>query len=106
MADVSERVPRMPAETWLRLCRAYGRHGSACTWKIPMSGSLWGGLDQLLAALLSGRSEKYRAAQERGGLHQAPVELIGCLYLRISDHMPLSLDIGNTLFAHLRPIRR
>ena len=46
---------------------------------------------------------KSTTTQGRRDYIRHAIELIGCLYLRISDHMPLSPDIGNILFGTSPP---
>ncbi|HOS28205.1 MAG TPA: pyruvate formate lyase family protein [Deltaproteobacteria bacterium] len=99
MADVSERVPRMPAETLDEAVQSIWTTWIGMHMENTNVGLSLGRLDQLLQPYYLADLKKIGAAQEREAYIRHAVELIGCLYLRISDHMPLSPDIGNTLFG-------
>ncbi len=103
MAEVCGHVPRLPAETLDEAVQAI------CTVWIGMhmentnAGLSLGRLDQWLQPYFLADMEKTGSEEERESYIRRAIELIGCLFLRISDHMPLSPDIGNILFGTSPP---
>ncbi len=103
MARVCERVPRMPASTLDEAVQ------SVCTTWVGMhmentnAGLSPGRLDQLLQPYYLADLKGIEPGEGREAYIRHAVELIGCLFLRICDHMPLSPDIGNILFGTSPP---
>ena len=63
------------------------------------TGFSFGRLDQLLQPFLAADMEKLTTPEARAAYIIHAVELVGSLFLRFSDHLPLSPDIGNYLFG-------
>ncbi len=103
MARVCERVPRMPASTLDESVQ------SICTTWVGMhmentnAGLSPGRLDQLLQPYYLADLKGIDPGEGHEAYIRHAVELIGCLFLRICDHMPLSPDIGNILFGTSPP---
>ena len=63
------------------------------------TGFSFGRLDQLLQPYFVSDMEKLSPGEAREKYIKLAVELVGSLFLRFSDHLPLSPDIGNYLFG-------
>ncbi len=103
MAEVSARVPRNPAETLDEAVQSVWTTWIGMHMENTNAGLSPGRLDQWLQPFYLADMEKIRDDQGRKDYIRHAIELIGCLYLRISDHMPLSPDIGNILFGTSPP---
>lgn len=103
MAKVCGRVPRMPATTLDEAVQSFWTTWIGMHMENTNAGLSPGRLDQWLQPYYLADLEKYVCVEERKEYIRHVVELIGCLYLRISDHMPLSPDIGNILFGTSPP---
>ncbi|MGD0210719.1 MAG: pyruvate formate lyase family protein, partial [Desulfomonilia bacterium] len=99
MAEVCSRVPRLPAETLDEAVQAVWTTWIGMHMENTNAGLSPGRLDQWLQPFYLADMEKIGDNRGRRDYIRRAVELIGCLYLRISDHMPLSPDIGNILFG-------
>jgi pyruvate formate-lyase/glycerol dehydratase family glycyl radical enzyme len=93
LAEIHRRVPEFPARTF--------REGLTTVWVCWIAAHLensnvglsLGRLDQLLYPL-------FRQDLEAGILDgQGAVELVGCLWLKIGDHVPTVADAGEQLFG-------
>lgn len=58
-----------------------------------------GRLDQLLQSYFEKDMEKLPTARERSDYIRKAIELVGCFFMRGTDHLPLVPDIGNYLFG-------
>jgi len=103
MAEVCGRVPCMPATTLDEAVQSIWTTWIGMHMENTNAGLSLGRLDQWLQPFYLADMEKIHDENERKDYINRAVELIGCLYLRISDHMPLSPDIGNILFGTSPP---
>ena len=103
IAQVCERVPRMPAKTLDEAVQSVWTTWIGMHMENTNAGLSPGRLDQWLQSYYLADLEKIDSPAERKEYIRHTIDLIGCLYLRISDHMPLSPDIGNILFGTSPP---
>ncbi|MCK7473729.1 MAG: pyruvate formate lyase family protein [Rhodopseudomonas palustris] len=74
--------------------------GGRSTWRTPTPASPSGGLDQWLQPYFAARHGEARHAGESATAYiKHAIELVGCFYMRCTDHLPLVPDIGNYLFG-------
>ncbi len=99
MAEICGHVPRLPAETLDEAVQSIWTVWIGMHMENTNAGLSPGRLDQWLQPYYLADMEKISVEEGRIDYIHRAVELIGCLYLRISDHMPLSPDIGNILFG-------
>ncbi len=99
IAQICEKVPAYPAET---LDEAIN-----CIWIIWVTlhmentntGLSLGRLDQLLQPFFEADMANLNETYQRKEYIRYALELIGCLFMRCTDHLPLVPDIGNYLFG-------
>ena len=103
MAQTCGNVPRMPALTLDEAVQSIWTAWIGMHMENTNAGLSPGRLDQWLQPFYLADIKKIRDDQGRRDYIRHAIELIGCLYLRISDHMPLSPDIGNILFGTSHP---
>jgi pyruvate-formate lyase len=103
MAEVCDRVPLMPAITLDHAVQSIWTTWIGMHMENTNAGLSPGRLDQLLQPYYLADMEKIGTAKGRNEYIHHAVDLIGCLYLRIADHMPLSPDIGTLLFGTSSP---
>jgi len=99
MARVCDRVPRMQAQTLDEAVQAVWTTWIGMHMENTNAGLSLGRLDQLLQPYFLSDMENIGTMEERTDYIHRTVELIGCLYLRIADHVPLSPEIGTILFG-------
>ena len=103
MAQSCSRVPRMQAATLDEAVQSFWTTWIGMHMENTNAGLSPGRLDQWLQPFYLADMEKINDDAGRRDYIRHAVELISCLYLRISDHMPLSPDIGNILFGTSPP---
>lgn len=99
MAAVNERVPEHPAETLDEAVQ--------CVWTAWVgqhlennnAGHSLGRLDQCLQPYFAADIAKLHGREDREAYVRHAIELLGCLYMRCTDHLPLYPDLGNFLFG-------
>ncbi len=99
IAEVCGHVPRNPAKTLDEAVQSVWTTWIGMHMENTNAGLSPGRLDQWLQPFYLADMKKILDDQWRKDYIRHAIELIGCLYLRISDHMPLSPDIGNILFG-------
>jgi len=99
IADVCEKVPAAPAATLYEAVQAIWISWVALHMENTNTGLSLGRLDQLLQPYFEADMSKAETGKEKEKLIYRAVELIGCLYMRCADHLPLIPDIGNYLFG-------
>jgi len=101
MARICAKVPAEPAETLHEALQALWTVWIACHLENTNTGLSIGRLDQWLqpffeadiARLPAGDDEAKQTYIDRA------IELTGCFYLRLTDHLPQVADLGNKLFG-------
>ncbi len=103
MASVCGRVPHLPASTLDEAVQSVWTAWVGMHMENTNAGLSPGRLDQWLQPYYLADLEGIEPGESRGAYIRHAVELVGCLFLRICDHMPLSPDIGNILFGTSPP---
>lgn len=99
LAHICARVPANPAETLDEAVNALWIMWVAIHMENTNTGLSLGRLDQWLQPYFVRDMEKLRTKAEREAYIRHAIELIGCFYMRGTDHLPLVPDIGNYLFG-------
>ena len=99
LAEICRRVPEHGARSLDEAVNAIwiawvGLHNENTN-----TGLSLGRLDQWLQPFFAADLDACSTAKERDRAIRRAVELIGCLFLRCTDHLPLIPDIGNYLFG-------
>jgi formate C-acetyltransferase len=99
LSDICRRVPENPATTLDEAVNALWIVWIGVHMENTNAGFSLGRLDQWLQPYFAADMEKINTDGEREAYIRHAVELIGCLYMRCTDHLPLIPDIGNHLFG-------
>ncbi len=99
MASVCGRVPQYPAATLDEAVQAVWIVWIALHMENTNTGLSLGRLDQWLQPYFLSDMAELKDEVDRKSYVRHAIELIGSFYLRLTDHMPLSPDIGNYLFG-------
>ena len=99
LATICAKVPRKPAETLDEAVNAIWLGWVALHLENSNTGLSLGRLDQWLQPYFEADFEKLQSEEERAKYVEYAIELIGCLFMRCTDHLPLVPDIGNYLFG-------
>jgi len=99
IAAACERVPEHPARTLDDALHTVWIPWVALHMENTNTGLSLGRLDQWLQPYFAADMQACRTADERQACVAHAIELLGCLYLRCADHMPLIPDLGNHLFG-------
>ena len=99
IAKTCERVPRDPARTLDEAVNAVWIAWVALHMENTNTGLSLGRLDQWLQPYFAADMEAIADDAGRDAYLKRAIELIGCLYMRGTDHLPLVPDIGNYLFG-------
>jgi len=99
LAEICKKVPEKPAETldealnviWISLVALHMENTHA--------GLSLGRLDQWLQPYYEADLEKIESDDERKAYIKKAIELVGCFFMRCTDHFPSAPDIGNYLFG-------
>ena len=99
MAEICDRVPRHPAQTLAQALQSIWITWIGLHMENTNTGLSIGRMDQWLQPYFLADAEACTQASERDRYVARAVELTACFFLRLTDHMPLSPDIGNYLFG-------
>lgn len=99
LSDMLKKVPRHPAETLDEAVQVLNLTWIAIHMENANTGMSFGRLDQWLQPYFENDLTGLTGPEEKSEYIRHAMELIGCLFLRFSDHLPLSPDIGNYLFG-------
>ncbi len=99
MAKICKRVPRLGARTlhealmsvWLAWVALHNENAD--------TGLSLGRLDQILQPYLDADLSKLKSTGGKNKAIERAIELVGCFFMRCTDHFPLSPDLGNYLFG-------
>lgn len=101
ISRICAKVPAQPAETLHEALQSMWTTWIACHMENTNAGLSVGRLDQLLQPFFD--AEMKRIPEEDGEARRAyiqkTIELVGCFFLRCTDHLPQSADLGNKLFG-------
>jgi len=99
LADICGRVPRNPCRTLYEAVNAMWIMWIGVHMENTNAGFSLGRLDQWLQPYFTADIQKLSSQKDRTEYIKHAIELIGCFYLRCTDHLPLIPDIGNYLFG-------
>lgn len=99
MAAAVKRSPEFPASTLDEAVNAIWIHWVAVHMENTNAGFSLGRMDQWLQPYFEADIKKLKTKAEKDAYVRHAVELIGCFYMRCTDHLPLIPDIGNYLFG-------
>ncbi|MBP1710105.1 MAG: Formate C-acetyltransferase [Deltaproteobacteria bacterium] len=99
LADICRRVPENPCVTLDEAVNAMWIIWVGVHMENTNAGFSLGRLDQWLQPYFLADMEKIAGEEEKRKYIKHAVELIGCFYMRCTDHLPLIPDIGNYLFG-------
>ncbi len=99
MTEICARVPENPCETLDEAVNACWIGWVALHMENSNMGLSLGRMDQWLQPYFEADMAKLDTPGEREEYVRKAVELVGCFYMRCTDHLPLAPDIGNYLFG-------
>ncbi len=99
LREICARVPEHPCETLDEALNAIWIHWVGVHMENTNAGFSLGRMDQWLQPYFSADLKRIRSREERQEYIKHAIELVGCFYLRCTDHLPLIPDIGNYLFG-------
>ena len=99
LADICRRVPENPCVTLDEAVNAMWIIWVGVHMENTNAGFSLGRLDQWLQPYFLADMEKLAGEEEKRQYIKHAIELIGCFYMRCTDHLPLIPDIGNYLFG-------
>ncbi|HNY64872.1 MAG TPA: pyruvate formate lyase family protein [Deltaproteobacteria bacterium] len=99
LAGICARVPENPCTTLDEAVNAIWIHWIGVHMESTNAGFSLGRMDQWLQPYFIADLERITGKAEREAYIRHAVELVGCFYMRCTDHLPLIPDIGNYLFG-------
>ncbi len=99
LGEICRRVPQEPAESLDEAVNAVWICWVALHMENANTGLSLGRLDQLLQPYFDHDMVQCRSDAEREACIRHAIELVGCLFMRLADHVPLLPDIANYLFG-------
>jgi len=99
LAEICARIPENPAGTLDEAINAMWIAWVGLHMENTNAGLSLGRLDQCLQPYFVADMKKLTNEKEREEYIKQAIELVGCLYMRCTDHLPLVPDIGNYLFG-------
>jgi pyruvate formate-lyase/glycerol dehydratase family glycyl radical enzyme len=99
LAEICRNVPQNPCSTLDEAVNALWIIWVGVHMENTNAGFSLGRLDQWLQPYFIADLEKIKDEKERQAYIKHAIELIGCFYMRCTDHLPLIPDIGNYLFG-------
>ena len=99
LAEICAKVPENPAESIDEAVNAIWIVWVGLHMENTNAGLSLGRMDQWLQPFFEADISRLNKAEERDEYIKHVIELIGCFYMRCTDHLPLIPDIGNYLFG-------
>lgn len=99
LAGICARVPEKPARTLDEAVNAVWIAWIGLHMENTNAGLSLGRLDTWLQPYFEADMTALETNAERAAYIRHAVELVGCLFMRCTDHLPLAPDIGNYLFG-------
>jgi formate C-acetyltransferase len=99
ISEICSRVPENPCTTLDEAINALWIGWVGIHMENTNAGFSLGRLDQWLQPFFVSDIEKLSSPEEKEAYVKKAIELIGCFYMRCTDHLPLIPDIGNYLFG-------
>ncbi len=99
LAEICHRVPEHPCETLDEAVNAIWIHWVSVHMENTNAGFSLGRMDQWLQPYFEADMEKLSSQEEKDAYIKHAIEVVGCFYMRCTDHLPAIPDIGNYLFG-------
>ena len=99
LCEVCEKVPENPSTTLDEAINAIWIHWIGVHMENTNAGFSIGRMDQWLQPYFVSDLKKIRSKAKKQEYIKHAIELVGCFYMRCTDHLPLIPDIGNYLFG-------
>lgn len=99
LAEILHRAPAGPCQTLDEAVNAAWIGWVALHMENTNAGLSLGRMDQWFQPYFERDLARLQTEQERKAYIARAIELVGCFYLRCTDHLPLVPDIGNYLFG-------
>lgn len=99
LADITARVPELPCQTLDEAVNALWIHWVGVHMENTNAGFSLGRMDQWLQPFFEADLGKLTTAKGKKEYLEHAIELVGCFYMRCTDHLPTIPDIGNYLFG-------
>ena len=99
LAEICRHVPQNPCITLDEAVNAMWIMWIGVHMENTNAGFSLGRLDQWLQPYFKADMEKIKNEKDKQEYIKHAIELIGCFYMRCTDHLPLIPDIGNYLFG-------
>lgn len=97
--EVVSNSPKYPAKTLDEAINAIWIVWVAIHMESTNAGYSIGRLDQFLQPYFEADIKKCKTEKEKAEYVKHAIEMVGCFYMRCTDHLPLIPDIGNYLFG-------
>lgn len=99
LRDICAKVPAGPSETLEEAVNAMWIAWVACHMENTNAGLSIGRVDKWLQPYFLADMAKCADEESRRKMIKRAVELLGCFFLRCTDHLPQVADLGNKLFG-------
>lgn len=99
LALICAKVPAGPAETLHEAVNSMWITWVACHMENTNAGLSIGRVDKWLQPYFLADMKKCADEEARQKMIKRAVELVGCFFLRCTDHLPMVADLGNRLFG-------
>ncbi len=99
LSEICNHVPENPARTLDEAINAVWIGWVALHMENTNAGLSLGRMDQWLQPYFEADVKKLKTKKEQTEYIKRTIELVGCFYMRCTDHLPLVPDIGNYLFG-------
>ncbi len=99
LADICAKVPEGPCDTLDEAVNACWIVWLSLHMESTNAGLSLGRMDQWFQPYFAAGMEKLSTPAEREDYVKKAIELVGCFYMRCTDHLPMIIDIGNYLFG-------
>lgn len=99
LAEICDKVPENPSETLDEAVNAIWILWISVHMENTNAGFSIGRMDQYLQPYFEADIKKCKTDKEKNDYIKHAIELIGCFYMRCTDHIPTMPDIANHLFG-------
>ncbi len=99
LAEICAKVPENPCDTLDEAVNACWIGWVALHMENSNMGLSLGRMDQWFQPYFESDISKLSTSEEKEEFVRRAIELVGCFYMRCTDHLPLAPDIGNYLFG-------
>ncbi len=99
LSEICARVPEHPSKTLDEALNAIWIHWMGVHMENTNAGFSLGRMDQWLQPYFARDMRRLKTKTEKKRYIKHAIEIVGCFYMRCTDHLPLIPDIGNYLFG-------